>query len=279
VVSGSQIAGYDLKPEYGKSFDFGAVYDPSWLPGFSASVDLYRVQLNDTITPLGAQTVLTSCYNNASSPFCAFIHRNNDGTINYINSPTVNLGELNTKGVDGSFKYKIPHFDVLGQNYGDLAFSLDTTYLIRYDNDTAPGTAGDVVEHLAGLYSNNSAYGNFARWRGLGTLTWTDGPWDATWRTQYIGTVRIGSADISQGFSAEGGVPGAVLNYGPQIYHNVSIGYNLAAYHTRFDFGVNNLFDTQPPLMYQNNVLNSNTDVNTYDTIGRYFWGRITVSF
>ena len=279
VVSGSQVAGYDLKPEYGKSFDFGAVYDPSWLPGASASVDLYRVQLNDTITPLGAQTVLTSCYNNASSPFCAFIHRNSDGTINYINSPTVNLGELNTKGVDGSFKYKIPHFDVFGQNYGDLTFSLDTTYLIRYDNDTAPGTAGDVVEHLAGLYSNNSAYGNFARWRGLGTLTWTDGPWDATWRTQYIGTVRIGSPDISQGFSAEGGVPGAVLNFGPQIYHNVSIGYNLAAYHTRFDFGVNNLFDTQPPLMYQNNVLNSNTDVNTYDTIGRYFWGRITVTF
>ncbi len=64
-----------------------------------------------------------------------------------------------------------------------------------------------------------------------------------------------------------------------QVYHNLAFGYNLAAYHTRLDVGVNNLFDKQPPLMYQNNVLNSNTDINTYEPIGRYFWGRVTVTF
>lgn len=278
VVSGSVVAGYNLKPEYGKSFDFGFVYDPSWAPGMSFSADLWRVQLNDTITPVGAQTVLNACYSNAASPFCSFIHRSTSGgDILYINQPTVNLGELNTKGIDSSFKYKIPHFDVFGQNYGDLAFSLDATYLIRYDNDTAPGTVGDVTEHLAGHYNNN--YGNFSRFRGLGTLTWVDGPWDASWRTQYIGAVTVGSHDLTQGSSADGQIPGVAIRYGAQIYHNVSIGYNLAAYHTRFDFGVNNLFDLQPPLMYQNNVLNSNTDTNTYDTIGRYFWGRVTVTF
>jgi hypothetical protein len=31
--------------------------------------------------------------------------------------------------------------------------------------------------------------------------------------------------------------------------------------------------------MYQNNVLNADTDVNTYDTIGRYYWGSVTVKF
>ena len=33
VISGSQYAGYDLQPEQGKSFDWGFVYDPHWLPG------------------------------------------------------------------------------------------------------------------------------------------------------------------------------------------------------------------------------------------------------
>ena len=277
VVSGSVAAGYNLKPEYGKSYDFGAVYDPSWLPGFSASVDYYRVVLNDTITALGAQTALNACYNNSASPFCSFIQRANSGQILYINQPTVNLGTLNTSGIDGSFHYKIPHFDVFGVNYGDLTAALDTTYLIRYDNDTAPGTVGDVTEHLAGHYNNN--YGNYSRFRGLGSLVWTDGPWTAAWRTQYIGAVTVGSQDLSQGSSADGAIPGVALRYGPQIYHNVSLGYNIAPYHTRIDVGVNNLFDLQPPLFYQNNVLNANTDVNTYDTIGRYFWAKVTVSF
>lgn len=278
MVSGSVVAGYNLKPEYGKSFDFGAVYDPSWLPGFSASADLYRVVLNNEITALGAQTLLNACYANASSPFCSFIHRDtNSGQILYLNQPTVNLGTLNTKGIDGSFRYKIPHFDVFGSNYGDLVASLDTTYLIRYDNDTAPGTVGDVTEHLAGHYNNN--YGNFSRFRGLGSLSWVNGPWTASWRTQYIGAVTVGSADLSQGSSADATIPGVALRYGPQIYHNISIGYNIAAYNTRIDVGANNVFDLQPPIMYQNNVLNSNTDTNTYDTIGRYFWARVTVTF
>ncbi len=66
-------------------------------------------------------------------------------TSAFIAEPTVNLGKLNTKGIDGSIKYKIPHFDIAGQNWGDLTASLDATYLIRYDNDTAPGQPGDVI--------------------------------------------------------------------------------------------------------------------------------------
>jgi len=37
-------------------------------------------------------------------------------------------------------------------------------------------------------------------------------------------------------------------------------------------FGVINLGDKQPPLMYSNNVINANTDVQTYDTLGRRFF-------
>jgi iron complex outermembrane recepter protein len=31
--------------------------------------------------------------------------------------------------------------------------------------------------------------------------------------------------------------------------------------------------------MYQNNVLNANTDVNTYDTVGRFYRASVTVKF
>jgi outer membrane receptor protein involved in Fe transport len=42
---------------------------------------------------------------------------------------------------------------------------------------------------------------------------------------------------------------------------------------------VDNVFDKQPPLMFQNNTINANTDVNTYDTIGRYYWMNVNVKF
>jgi iron complex outermembrane receptor protein len=278
VVSGSVAAGVNLKPEHGKSYDYGFVYDASFVPGLSLEADVWRVTLDDTITAISAQTVANSCFANNSSPFCPLIHRLGSGDIGYIAEPTVNLGKVNTKGIDSSLKYKIPHFDVFGENYGDFAVSLDSTYLIRYDNDTAPGQPGDVTFHMAGHYNNQ--YGNFTRWRGLGQLNWTNGPWNASYSVRYVGAVKVGWPDgAEEGVSADQHLPGVVLSYAPVLYHNLSFGYNLAAYHTRLDVGVNNVFDKQPPLFYQNNVLNSNTDTNTYDTLGRYFWGRVTVTF
>jgi outer membrane receptor protein involved in Fe transport len=277
VLSGSVAAGVNLKPEHGKSYDYGFVYDPSFAPGLSVSVDLWRVTLEDTITPIAAQTVVSSCFANSDSPFCSLIHRNVSGDFGFIQQPTVNLGKLNTKGVDGSIKYKIPHFDIAGQNWGDLTASLDATYLTRYDNDTAPGQPGDVIVHMAGHYNNQ--YGNYTRWRGLGQLNWTNGPWNINYTVRYVGAATVGWADLREGSSADGGIPGVELKADAQIYNNLAFGYNLAAYHTRLDVGVNNLLDKQPPLMYQNNVLNSNTDINTYEPIGRYFWGRVTVTF
>jgi len=63
------------------------------------------------------------------------------------------------------------------------------------------------------------------------------------------------------------------------VYHSASVSYALPRINSRIDIGVDNVFDKQPPMMYQNNVLNANTDVNTFDTIGRYYFARYTVKF
>jgi outer membrane receptor protein involved in Fe transport len=47
----------------------------------------------------------------------------------------------------------------------------------------------------------------------------------------------------------------------------------------KFRLGVDNVFDKQPPLIYQNNSLNGNTDERTFDTVGRYYWSSLTVNF
>jgi hypothetical protein len=74
VASGAAAVGYSLKPESGKSFDNGIVYDPHWIDGLSVNLDYYRISLNDTIIGAGAQVIVDQCYQNSTSPFCRFIH-------------------------------------------------------------------------------------------------------------------------------------------------------------------------------------------------------------
>jgi outer membrane receptor protein involved in Fe transport len=50
----------------------------------------------------------------------------------------------------------------------------------------------------------------------------------------------------------------------------MSVGYTLPT-KTKLLLSMQNIFDKQPPIFYINNVTNANTDVATYDTLGRRF--------
>ena len=54
-------------------------------------------------------------------------------------------------------------------------------------------------------------------------------------------------------------------------YVDLTLGYELPT-KTKIQVGALNLTDKQPPILYQNNVLNANTDVSTYDTLGRQWF-------
>ncbi len=103
ILSGSEGAGYNLTPEFGKSFDYGFVYDPHWISGLSLSSDLWRVYLNNEISTITAQNALTLCFQQNGGPTCPLIHRTGSGQsagqISFIQEPTGNLGRLDASGV------------------------------------------------------------------------------------------------------------------------------------------------------------------------------------
>jgi outer membrane receptor protein involved in Fe transport len=70
---------------------------------------------------------------------------------------------------------------------------------------------------------------------------------------------------------------GANLPVASVTYSDLQVGYAMPSLRTRLDVGVDNLFDRQPPLIYQNGQVN--TDTATYDTMGRYYWARATLKF
>ena len=269
--SGSNILGGGLKPEHGKSVDFGLVYNPSWAPGLNTSLDFWHIYLYDTLVPISPTTVVYSCFNNNASPLCPFIHRYDNttqvpGQINYVDGPVYNLGSLSTSGIDFTANYKLPHFDLGGFNPGDFKLGLATSYLATFNNNATPGTPGSTVDKLAGTW--NAQFGNTSRWRGTATIGWNRGDWDAQWRTRYISSVTALSADAA----THANLPVASV-----VYSDVQFGVAVPTIHTRFDLGVDNLFDKRPPLIYQNGQ--GNTDSATYDMMGRYYWARATLKF
>jgi outer membrane receptor protein involved in Fe transport len=97
------------------------------------------------------------------------------------------------------------------------------------------------------------------------------GDFSANWQQRLIGRLKNTAGQFRF-------LPGSFLPTGAVVYHNVSFGYNIEPINTRIDIGVDNVGDKQPPLFYQS-VTNANIDINTYDPIGRYYFGRVTVKF
>ena len=286
IVTGSQYANsalgqsINLQPENGKSFDYGFVYDPSWVSGLSLSADYYRITLANLLIqgPGTAQTILSGCFNGVTD-LCSLILRNASGSsrgqIRYVFEPAINFGNLTTSGADLSIKYRLPE-----TSFGNFRLGLAATYINEYDVENGGQTQG-----VAGHFDRT--FGALQRWRGLGNVDWNLGAFNASWQIKYIGKTTIGYANSSLGPSANAdpGAPGEDLylgqpyHYGAYVYHNISFGYNIEPINTMIQFGVDNLFDKQPPIFYQQNVANANTDVATYDPIGRFFFAKATVKF
>ena len=271
--SGAATVGATLKPEQGKSIDIGLVYDPEWLPGLSTSVDFWHIYLSNTLTAIQGDTVVSSCFNNSASPYCSFITREDNtsrqpGQVFLINTPVVNLGNLSTSGVDYTLRYKFQHFNLGSVDPGNFRAGLSTSYTSTYRNNATPGQPGAKTIDYAGTFSQQ--FGNISRWRGTATVNWEKGNWSAQWQSRYINGLTALNADA--------GIAGVNIPMAAVTYHSIQLGYTIPTFHTRFDIGIDNLSNKQPPLIYQNGA-NYNVDTSTYDVLGRYYWARATVKF
>jgi outer membrane receptor protein involved in Fe transport len=283
LTSGSQAVGFPLGPEQGKSFDVGAVYSPHFVPGLSASVDFWRIFLNNTITPgIGVQTVMNQCFA-GNLTYCALITRvqtgPNAGQILRMIQPTGNLGRFDVKGVDLAANYRLPSF-----GFGQFNVSLQATYMQQVKIQTVPGSdtnqvfqgAGVMGWFGSGLSNVCPAAGGtcfFPRVRAQLNLDWQLGPWNAGWRMRGTSPFEMADAPEDQKDIEN------FWRYGTYIYNDLNVGYNIQPINTMIEAGVNNVFDKQPPFLGGGRSLNANTDPADFDTIGRYYFARVTVKF
>jgi iron complex outermembrane recepter protein len=267
-VTGELRSNPNLKPETGEVVTYGVVYDSSIVPGFSASVDFWRYTINNVLTQLDPSFAATQCLGTGSDAYCGLFVRYvggpQSGQMLVALQPTQNLGTLKTDGVDLGMKYAVRHTPI-----GSFRFSVDVTHVNSFTNN--PGGIAPVTVEYAGTY--NRQFGNDVKWRGLASVSWGWQGIEALLTEQFIGKGVIPDGEASPVAGTDPKV------YMPNVwYTNFSVGYNLPT-NTRIQAGFENIFNRQPPIMFQNNVVNANTDVSTYDVLGRRWFVSFTQKF
>jgi iron complex outermembrane receptor protein len=251
-----------LQPETADEYTIGLILQPSWLSGFSATIDYYNIKLDHTIGGPAISTTLTNCYLafSASNPDCARVTRGLGGQITQLDLSRENLGAIRTEGIDFGVDY-VWDAEKLGLDEGRFLARLLGTYVLGYKQQTAPNGA---FVQAAGNFSPNGAFGAVTRLRMTGTFGYSRSDWDFTWIVRYIQGLDAVNANPATS-------PPQYLTVPDVFYHDISVSYR----HDRFKVtgGIENLFDKQPPFVL---LPSSNFDSTIYDVIGRYFFARLT---
>lgn len=98
----------DLDPEVALTWGIGAVFTPTFLDGFAASVDYFDIDLSGAISNITAQTTVDQCFEQNNQAACALITFASPNDISQIRLVPFNFSSIRTKGIDFEASYRKP---------------------------------------------------------------------------------------------------------------------------------------------------------------------------
>jgi iron complex outermembrane receptor protein len=252
----------NLKPERADTLTAGAVFQPGFLPRFSASIDYYDIKIRDAIATLGAPTLAQGCFA-GNALYCESITFNPDGSIAFITNTRLNLAQAATRGIDFEFNYTRPR--IFG---GLLTTKLLATRVLKLTQTTPNG-----VHDYLGQVSNFNRVPGVPKWTADAFLDYSRGPAHLGLQARYLGHGKF-STDLHEGTGANSVNDNSVPAF---LYLNATASYRFHLGERRSVelFGiVNNLFDKDPPMIPSGaagGINESSTNGQLYDVVGRFF--------
>jgi len=248
----------DLMEETSNSITAGVVYRPTWLDGFSVTADYWEIEIDDTISAIGTQTIVDRCVDAASidNQFCDLITRNDAGEIELIESFALNIAKSLNSGVDFEIGYDTELFD------GRLSTTLIGTYLIEAKDFPFANEPNNYTDY-AGVLGEQDLQAQL-------TVNYSVENWRFGWTTRYLDRV-----DLYDPTSLEDNPnPSNFLQYGSYAVSDVTAGYDFEN-GVGVTLGVDNFFNRELP-GYTTGV---GAGSAIYDNIGRFAYLRATFRF
>ena len=258
----------ELKPESADTFTLGIVLEDQLVRGLTASIDYYKISIDNAIEAAGSGTILASCYQQegGNRRFCDRIQRDGAGFIQNIVDVDANVGGFRAEGIDIGLEYRSPGFA-----FGRLGAGIDGTLLLDLTQIEADG-----FEHsFVGNYDQaaGAVPGANPRYRLSAFLRWALDPFNAGVNFRYLPSFDECEGGPCNVNSVERPIQRTVDDY---FYMDVFAGLSLVSAYgtTSVTVGVNNLTDATPP--YIANGFLAESDAATYDYAGRSFYLRLT---
>jgi len=276
----------NLVPEDSDTWSFGGVFTPTFLDGFTATVDYFDIKVNKFIGAFGLGQVMDACYGDGATAatqaqFCPLIHRNSVNQVfggGFVTLQTINLVSLKTTGADFEANYNTDLADWGMSDTGSLSLNLVGTYL---QSLTTTASTALPKQECAGFYGPTCGTPS-PKWRHKMRVTWVS-PWDFAlsldWR--HIGSVDLDFQEVKQA----SGAPGQDQHTPAFDYFDLSGTWTL---HTGIELraGVDNVLDKTPPLFDSNSFGvaapafgNGNTFPGVYDSLGRTIFIGVTAKY
>ncbi|HEY0685687.1 MAG TPA: TonB-dependent receptor plug domain-containing protein [Steroidobacter sp.] len=282
TVNQATLANTDLEPELGTTKQIGVIYQPEWLPGFSTSVDYYRISVEDAIGTITAQQEMDLCFQ-GNQELCDFIVRDATSLVTEIQLKPVNLASTLTDGVDIEASYRTALSNIFTGAPGDLTIRALATHVIKFDTDS--GIPNAIITEAAGQNS-----GNIARWRIYGTQTYSTDRYSVTLTQRYVSPGVIANNWIE----CTSNCPAPTIN-NPTVNNNhikgalywdlggsYEVGTAASDFRSQVYFKIDNLFNLDPPKVPTagiNPYLVRSTNSALYDLLGRTYRLGVRFSF
>lgn len=262
----------NLEPEIADTYTVGAVLTPTFLPGFSASVDYFNIEVQNAIQGIGADEIVQECTASADPFFCGLVRRDPTGSLwrsanGFVTNVTQNIGSVKTSGVDANLNYRTE----VG-NAGTLTLNFIGTWLDELKTNSGIPGAADI--ECVGLYGNVCGVPT-PEWRHQARLSFNmKNGLGASVRWRYFGSVDVDSLSPTT-------QPG-IAGFDAVNYFDLSLTF-AAGDNYNFVLGANNVLDKSPPITGSQacpaGSCNGNTFAQVYDALGRYIFAGVTLDF
>jgi iron complex outermembrane receptor protein len=245
----------NLVPEKAKTYTAGVVFTPDFLPGFSASVDYYKITMDNAIGAVSAgnNTIQTLCETSGgTSPYCALFERplpfSDRTSANFptkVFNQSLNTAFTQVKGIDFEANYR---FEALGGNWTARLFGNHQPTNVSQAFTNAPITrtaaSHDRVTTFLNYSRDRLSVGVQDRWLSKYSQVTADGQ---VWANPDVSAFNTVDVNLDWKFKA--------------------MGADSSAY-----FTVQNLFNSRPDIVPASGSVGIVYPVpGGYDIMGRYY--------
>lgn len=273
--SGFATGNADLEPEKSDQWNVGAVFSPTFLPGFNLAVDYFDIEVNRGISSFSAQQIVNLCFLGEQA-FCDAISTDPARTQNpaqpylIIQTQPFNAASQEVRGVDIDASYRLPLDRLFGD--ADGAFTLRGLATRYLENRFDSGVPGTVVLNTAGV---NGGQASTPKWIYRFSASYDSDTFGIT----AIGRGVSAGKYVSNGIECQTDCPVSTVNAPTYERNRVSGAFYVDLNVTsKFDalgrgdgeffVNVTNLFDSNPILLPETGLAANST---YSDLLGRAF--------